>query len=1330
MSPDSRPFRNSNLFSNHYLEKQVIESAEWREAEPEQAFARINDLYLRKARVLENYNESQLEENFIRPVLRILGHHFGVQGKVLGKDRTPDYAFFPDQVSLEEAEARPGEDYYRRAVAVGDAKSWKIQLDKSRKGQGSFEMQNPSFQIDVYLRDTPPKWAILTSGRLWRLYHETTSYKLDYYYEVDLPALLAAGDKENFKYFYLFFRREALPKLVDGDCFLDRVLEGSVAYAQEIGEDLQENVYRAMKILAEGFFAEAGNGLTLSEATVRVVQENALRLLYRLLFIFYAESRSLLDTNNRYYYELSLQKLKTEVAARLDRDEPLLSIRYSYGDGLKNLFCLINDGSESRRIPREEFYIPAYNGGLFDPVKNSFLEEARIGDSFLARAIDLLARSGQGPQKGFVDYSSLEIRHLGSIYEGLLEYRLRVAQQQMAAVKEKGKELWLPTGEAGKRKILDTAQAGEIFLATDKGERKATGSYYTPDYIVKYIVKNTIEPVVEKKKQEWLGTSRSFADYVLSIKVLDPAMGSGHFLVEATDQLARWLVHAWATARPEEDDSKEIAEQDIHWARREVVRNCIYGVDLNPMAVELAKLSLWLTTVASNKPLSFLDHHLRCGNSLIGAELDKLTVLPGGEKEQTPLWSYGLKSHTEGLLKRYSLMAALPDDNLQMVKWKEDQFRQIKESELSRRLAELSNVWLSTFFGNNVIDDDYYELQNHLSPEKFPDWAGLRVQEWFLRAQALAGEKRFFHWELEFPEAFQGDGRGFDVVIGNPPWVDIQELEDLDRSFQRLEFQSALGKYDQYALFIERGLELLARKGHLGEIIQSKFLVTDYGRGMRSMLAQKAQITQIVDMNDSQVFGSATTYPLMIFSTLSSDQSVSSFAEVIRFPSSRKVKAELSDLVLSLFRGDRPKNLQSFKISSENFRTSNPWRLESEEEKTLWSRVWKYSEPFVEHAKAINRSLTIGLNDAYVGSQEKWLSAGVEEDLIKPLVMARDLKRYVIDDGGQYIIFPYCSNANGELAQINLENYPGARRYFESIRNTLEARRWYGKTIIEAGMSWYSYLYISKFLLQPKLLFPKIASTTLFAFDETGEKILLEPAYIVIVGSDNSILYLMACLNSNLLTFRIRRETTTLSGGFMELQVQYVERLPIRRISFTTPAPERARLGAELQQFYADGEYAEVLAQVDSCLPKDEAGDFIASQEKSDVVHDLLAFLAERMLEMNKQKQQEIKGFLGWLEGYLGSKVEDLTPKTKLQSYYEHDYESFLAVLKKNRKKLAVDPARREPGEALKAEFEGSMGKLGPLLERIRQTDELIDAVVYRLYGLTEEEIGIVEAVH
>jgi len=174
------------------------------------------------------------------------------------------------------------------------------------------------------------------------------------------------------------------------------------------------------------------------------------------------------------------------------------------------------------------------------------------------------------------------------------------------------------------------------------------------------------------------------------------------------------------------------------------------------------------------------------------------------------------------------------------------------------------------------------------------------------------------------------------------------------------------------------------------------------------------------------------------------------------------------------------------------------------------------------------------------------------------------------------------------------------------------------------------------------------------------------------------------------------------------------------------PLPRLSAPAAGRQQLYADGKFPELLARVDACLPKDAAGNFVVEQERSDVVHDLLAFLAERMLEMNKQKLARRSGFPG-LEGYVGAKVEDLTPKTKLQSYYEHDYDGFLDVLKKNRKKLAIDPARREPAETLKAEFEGSLGKLGPLRERIERTDKLIDAVVYKLYGLTDEEIGIVE---
>jgi hypothetical protein len=267
---------------------------------------------------------------------------------------------------------------------------------------------------------------------------------------------------------------------------------------------------------------------------------------------------------------------------------------------------------------------------------------------------------------------------------------------------------------------------------------------------------------------------------------------------------------------------------------------------------------------------------------------------------------------------------------------------------------------------------------------------------------------------------------------------------------------------------------------------------------------------------------------------------------------------------------------------------------------------------------------------------------------------------------------------------------------------------------------------IKMYKVPQKVLLRRTGDKLISCVDEDGY-LVTKNLYLLIPKTNLSAHFLCIILNSQLMNWERIRRMRDSGQAFAQLKGTDITSFPIRRISFTTPAPERARLVAELQQLYAEGKHDEILAGVESFLPKDESGNFIVEQEKSDVVHDLLAFLAERMLEMNKQKQQEIRGFLDWLEGYLGAKIEDLKPKTKILSYYESDYESLLAVLKKNKKRLAVDPSRREPGEALRAEFEGSMSKLGPLRERIEETDELIDAVVYRLYGLTDEEIEIVE---
>ena len=1316
-------FRNSGLFSNHYLENMIQKSPEWDDdAHLAEVYSAIRDTYIKKSRNFERYVEADLEHNWIRPVLDCLGHYYGVQESVHQDPLKPDYAFFADKEALDEAYShkKGSDDFYKNAVVVGDAKAWNVALDKSRQGKVLREAANPSLQIDNYLRATPPKWAILTNGRLWRLYHEDTSFKLDCFYEVNLPELMEqverTGKLDAFKYFYLFFRRQAFPEVPLGSSFLDRVRQESLAYAQKVGSDLQENVYRAMKILAEGFFSEPSNSLSHSEEDIREVQDNSMRLLYRLLFIFYAESRKLLNTDKRRYREMSLKKLKEEIAERLDQGESPLAVRSTYWEGLRDLFRLINDGSEAFGYSREEFYIPAYNGGLFDPVKNPFLSSKRIGNSYLAEAIDLLARSEGERGKAYVDYSSLDIRHLGSIYEGILEYRLHQAAESMAAVREKGKEVWLPEKEAGSRKVTDRVDAGRLYLVTDKGERKATGSFYTPEYIVKYIVKNTLGPLIDKMMEEAMMSvdlRAGLLKKLLSLKVLDPAMGSGHFLVEATDYIAREIIHAREMARQEELESEEVAEADIQWARREVVRNCIYGVDLNPMAVELAKLSLWLTTVAANKPLSFLDHHLRCGNSLIGADLERLTVLPGRPSEDMPLWSFGLKSHTEGLLKKYSLMAALPDDSLQMVKWKEDQFRQIKEGELSIRMAELANVWLSTYFGNKVGEDDYFEMQNHINTEKFPDWSALREKEWFIRAQELAKEKRFFHWELEFPEAFQGESRGFDVVIGNPPYVRVQELSHEDTDYFKSSFRTAYKRVDISILFFEVALKSISRNGVSAFISSIQFLNSEYGRQLRKLLLA-SRIISLLDFKDLPVFDDATTYPgIVIFSR--DKPSLFEYYEIDKLPSTKQDQLSLG---------------RSYKIDPATL-TDNSWQLVDHGVKNLLDKISDetVSVKLSSIAETWGGVIT-GKDEVFNLDQSKIDEWNIERGILLPLVRGTDVNRYYATPS-MYLLYPYEKNLNKDtqlMPELKLkEIYPNAYAYLKSHEKELRIRKDSRRSVGNSD-NWYKLIrYGSNYLFQSrKILTPGESIRNSFAIDCTGSAFSFARVYSVI-ARDVDIGFLAAILNSKVLEFFLHSICPLKRGGYYTFSSTYLADLPIRRISFTTPAEERARLGAELQDLYAQEKYDEILAAVNDCLPQDEAGGFIAERERSDVVHDLLAFLAERMLEMNKEKQQEIRGFLEWLEGYLEAKVEDLSPKTKVQSYYEHDYDSLLAVLKKNRKKLAVDPARREPAEALRAEFEGSLAKLLPLRERIEKTDRVIDAVVYRLYALTEEEIGIVE---
>lgn len=755
---------NRELFSNHYLTRLLPETEPWDQVDEEnlqEAAREIEAIY--DDSLLAEYNEDQLRNNVLDPVFSVLGLTIETEETLSTGRRRPDYAFFEDDEARESAFERRREDgdFYTNALAVGDAKYWDRPLDTRGEGESERDFGNPSYQIHVYLDSTGLDWGILTNGRKWRLYYGPTSHKLDSYYEIDLPAVLEAGDTEAFKYFYLFFRREAFVSDSSGTAFLDRVRERSNTFAQELGEDVQENIYEAIPLLAEGFLSDSD----LGSADLDAIHDASLTYLYRLIFVLYAESegRELLETDNSIYSrDYSLNTLKREVAEELDST----SSRYTdwqtqLWDRLDDLFYLIDQGSEAQGIPREELYVPAYNGGLFstqpgpgDRPEASFLQEHSVGDSYLARVIELLTRreSEQGSGRTFVDYSSLDIRHLGSIYEGLLEYELNVAEEALVAVRENGQQQWVSRDEYdaefdGKSPV-EEIEEGTVYLTTDKGERKATGSYYTPEYVVQYIVEETLDPLLEEIREELLArdswakggggetnVAEAFAERVFDLKILDPAMGSGHFLTNAIDHLARAIVEAQEKQADAVGEETVDESHDIHWARRQVAQQCIYGVDLNDMAVELAKVSLWLRTLAAEQPLAFLDHHLKTGNSLVGSDIEGIEGLESGSAADAgpnrDLTEFGMtrQGTIEHLMGIYQEFVAIENRELADAKEMERKYREIEQDTLRNRLVGMANVHTAEKFDVEVPGGAYERMGEAINDDMA--WGDIENTEWY-----------------------------------------------------------------------------------------------------------------------------------------------------------------------------------------------------------------------------------------------------------------------------------------------------------------------------------------------------------------------------------------------------------------------------------------------------------------------------------------------------------------------------------------------------------------------------------------------------------------------
>ncbi|MDX9868417.1 MAG: hypothetical protein RBT78_10860, partial [Kiritimatiellia bacterium] len=699
------PFETRGLFSKTYLARHIRSSRLF--ASPQEiaaAYALVCRLVREHGDALRRRPESFTRSVLLDPLLDALGWRRLPEENMpgnLGTRKRPDYCLFASEDAFAAATtSSDASTLFRYSATVLEAKKWQHPLDRmsSRDTPGWF----PSQQIQDYLnhaRDETGRrffsWAILTNGNEWRLYAEKAA--VDACFTFHLVHDGQVCPESDFQLFFSLFRAAAFERDGEDSCFLERVREQSLRAQTELEINLRKRIFNVLEDLGSAFVNCPDNRLT--EADFPAVYENALIFLYRLLFILYAESRDLLPVRragagakSRYLREFSLARLVDRLRDRsLYQDDAFFSL---YED-LTRLFHLIN-GTHPRQ--NKALGVTRYNGGLFNPVQYARLAEWRVGDKSLADILRQLvfaqppARPGERQRQlalnETIDYSTLEVRQLGDIYEGLLGAHFE---------------------SVGPRLELRNAN----------GENHRSGIFYTPDWIVRFLVRETLDPLlavietrpeVQRARNARTGEGRrnnAFALAVLQLNLVDPAMGSGHFLVRATEWLAERIM-GHPTTRPmtrqivaEGEDrisrdeilaqhkipvspgiSQERAEL-AYWRRR-VVEACIHGVDINPMAVELAKLSLWLTCIAADEPLNFLDHHLRQGNALLAvtpAELRQAPLLmtPSGDTQRTFELGDSLQTVLGGVIRDTLRIETEPSTEMDLVKQKENLWKAVRE---------------------------------------------------------------------------------------------------------------------------------------------------------------------------------------------------------------------------------------------------------------------------------------------------------------------------------------------------------------------------------------------------------------------------------------------------------------------------------------------------------------------------------------------------------------------------------------------------------------------------------------------------------------------------
>jgi len=1240
----------SNLFSMDFLENHLEDLEDYKSLdtnELKQKFLEVSSYFNED---LKKLSEAQLESNFLQPIFRSLGHIYEVQTSKKSEDidegtKRIDYAFFYSEEYKESFHANSSE---RNAIKYGscsticEAKSWSL-LDNHNKVLKN-DNTDPIWQIKKsYLDNINPKeqkakvpFGILTDGKSWRIY----SYRaeIDKFFELNLEEIIKNKDFDRFKIFWFFFSKEAFR----GKSYLTAVEAGSKKLQSQVSEDLRKQVYLSLELIATGLFRAYNSGKRdwdefkkysemrafLEENSIHEIDINhadtekvildiiyteSLVYLFRVLFLLYADHRNLFKH----------RKVETVFYQLLDKIDSYNQIG-NIPEGAENISDKNDDydiNGVFEEIDRE------FNGGLFSIKLHTILNRFDIDNILYANAIDNLTRTldkkTERPQR--VDFSVLEVRHLGTIYEGLLEYKLKKTTEEIT--------IPLLSDKNKTRKLLK----GDLFLVNDKGERKATGSYYTPDYIVECIVKNTVGPLIDAIEKESISIQEKILK-ILALRILDPAMGSGHFLVEVISyindriealiqtELEEYANKPGRKSKAQTELENLLKDAEFGFYKRIIAKKCIYGVDKNPMAVELAKLSIWIYTLQRNKKLEFFDYNLRCGDSLIGSQEKTFSSQLDSQSKERMLFANNeelYKNVVEDFKEEFKKYFELENVDDRMKYYEST----IKPNQ--QKLKYLANIELAIAFANK--NDEIHSIYNAhknkllgiIRLDKTNEYLkkliqGKNLEDWELKlfqaAKKIRKDYNPIHWELDFPNVFIDRG-GFDGIVGNPPYVFAREnFEQKEKDYYGIQYKSAKYQVNIYLLFIERGFSVLNSDGRLGNITPNAWLMVSSGKNLRELLVTKTKIEKIINLPGQSFEGVNVETVILIGKN------------------SYKKNNEIEILI----------------SSEKNFELSHK-KLQDDFKKNEGIEFYIFADSIGQ--KIIKKIQKNSENLDMLCIIKAGLQA-YETGKGKPKQSAEDVKKR-----------PYDYNF-----KFNKETY----EYLD------------GKDVNRYNISWAgTYLRYGDHLAAPRTIdifnkeniiireitgkYPRLIISCyndfLYLFNRSNIAVLQKPE------TDIQLKYVLTILNSSLMSYYFLLNTAkSVRQLFPKIILEDLRRFPIKNISTIAQKP------------------------------------FIQ--------------LADTMLDKNKELHEMQKKFNKLLQSDL--KIEKLTEK--LIAWNKLSWEDFLAELMKKKIELKLNQ---------KAEwmdfFEKEKAKANAIEEVITKTDSEIDLMVYNLYGLTEEEIKIVE---